>query len=77
MGCLQPIEGGTGVRELIHALAIGDQPSDGVNEKGWVVLAVGKRLDVVGVRGNVGMRRGRSRTKHRQHRRHEQGYRSQ
>src|SRR5919202_3548769 len=74
MGCLQPIERGTGVRELIHALATGDQPSVGVNEKGWVVLLVGKRLDVVGVLGNVGMRRGRSRAEDSQHRRHEQGY---
>jgi hypothetical protein len=75
MGRLQPVERRTTRRSRIlqHTLATGDQPSEGVNEKAWVVLAVGDHLSVVGVQGNVGMRRCRSRAKHRQQRRHEQG----
>src|SRR5215203_2403285 len=77
MGRLQPVASRTAVRRLQHTLATGDQPSFGVNDKPWVVLAVGNQLVVAGGCDEVGMRRCRSRAKHRQHRRHEQGYRSQ
>src|SRR5215210_1495967 len=77
MGRLQPVARGTTIRRLINTLAHGAHIGVGVIDKARVVLAVGKRLVVVWVRGDVDMRRGRPGGEDRQHRRHEQGYRSQ
>jgi hypothetical protein len=58
MGRLQPVERGIAVR-VILTFARATQPSFGVMDIAWVVLAVGNLLVVVGVLHFVRMRRGR------------------